>query len=117
LGACADLPTDHVGLGSVFPNPDSPDPVVLRNALRRWAFVPDRGDEMPPEVRAALAWLRRRSLPITALQDDKILRRVLDALAQKLDGIPSNDYLVDPISAGNYRKIAVFWLLLADPAY
>src|SRR5262249_12544986 len=59
----------------------SPDPVMMRNALRRWAFVRDPSDDdMPPEVRAALAWLRRRSLPITALQDDKILRRVLDTL-------------------------------------
>jgi integrase len=72
----------------------SPHPVVLRNALRRWAFVPDRGDDVPPEVRAALAWLRRQSLPITALQDDKILRRVLDALARKLDGtLAAPDYL------------------------
>ena len=68
----------------------APDPVVLRNALRLWAFVPDRGhDDIPPEVRAALARLRRRSLPITALQDDKTLRRVLDTLARKLDGTPA----------------------------
>jgi hypothetical protein len=77
----------------------SPDPVVLRSALRRWAFVPDRsGDNMPPEVRAALAWLRRRSLPITSLQDDKILRRVLNTLARRLDGAPGRARLSGPPS-------------------
>jgi hypothetical protein len=66
--------------------PGSPDPAVLRTALRQWAFIPTRGaDEQPSEVRAALAWLRRNSLPVTALQDDKIVRKVLDVLARKLN--------------------------------
>ena len=64
-----------------------PDPAILRAALRRWAFNPaHRDDPMPLDIRVALSWIRRSSLPITALQDDKIVRQVLDALALKLDG-------------------------------
>ncbi len=49
---------------------------------------------MPPEVRTALAWVRRSSLPLAALSDDKTLREVLDLLATKLDGTPAApDYL------------------------
>jgi integrase len=73
----------------------SPDPAVLRKALRHWAFIPaHRDDDKPPEVRAALGWLRRNSLPLTALQDDKTQRLVLDTLARKIDGSPAApDYL------------------------
>jgi hypothetical protein len=72
-----------------------PDQAVLRSALRRWAFNPaHRDDAMPPEIRAALSWVRRASLPITALEDDKLVRHVLDALALKLDGTAASpDYL------------------------
>lgn len=72
-----------------------PGPAVLRSALRRWAFNPaHRDDEMPPDIRGALSWIRRNSLPITALTDDKFVRQVLDALALKLDGsVASPDYL------------------------
>jgi integrase len=53
-----------------------------------------RDDPAPPEVRTALAWVRRSSLPLTALTDDKTVRQVLDALATKLDGTPAApDYL------------------------
>src|ERR1700683_2773360 len=48
----------------------APDSVTLRVALRRWAFNPaHRGDAMPPDVRAALSWIRRTSLPISVVQD------------------------------------------------
>jgi hypothetical protein len=72
-----------------------PDPAILRAALRRWAFNPAHGDDpMPPDIRAALSWVRRASLPITALQDDKTVRQVLDVLALKLDGTAASpDYL------------------------
>src|SRR5262249_32857358 len=51
-------------------------------------------DAMPPDVRSALSWIRRVSLPITALQDDKTVRQVLDVLALKLDGTAASpDYL------------------------
>lgn len=73
----------------------APDEVVLRRSLRRWAFnLAHRDDDMPAEVRAALGWLRRSSLPVTALRDDKTVHRVLDVLAAKLDGTPASaDYL------------------------
>jgi hypothetical protein len=46
----------------------APDPAILRTALRRWAFdLAHRDDTMPPDIRAALSWIRRASLPITAL--------------------------------------------------
>jgi integrase len=49
---------------------------------------------MPSDVCAALGWLRRSSLPITSLRDDKTVHRVLDVLAVKLDGSPASaDYL------------------------
>jgi integrase len=67
-----------------------PDPAILRVALRRWAFNPThRNDPKPVDARAALAWIRRMSLPISALLDDKVIRRVLDVLAVKLDGMPA----------------------------
>ena len=46
-----------------------PDEAVLRVALRRWAFNPvHRHDQMPAEIRAALAWLRRtRDHPCSGL--------------------------------------------------
>jgi integrase len=75
--------------------PSCPEPAVLRTALRHWAFNPTRNDDgQPAEVRAALAWLRRSSLPMTVLQDDKTVRKVLDVLAHRMDGSPAAaDYL------------------------
>ena len=72
-----------------------PDPATLRSALRRWAFNPaHRDDDMPADIRAALWWIKRVSLPLTALQDDKIVCQVLNALALKLDGTAASpDYL------------------------
>jgi len=72
-----------------------PDFTVLRTTLRRWAFnPPHRDDDMPADIRAALSWIKRVSLPLTALQDDKIVRQVLDMLALKLDGTAASpDYL------------------------
>jgi hypothetical protein len=63
--------------------------------LRRWAFnPPHRGVTMPPDVLAALSWIRRVSLPMSYLEDDRTTRRVLDALALKLDGTSASpDYL------------------------
>lgn len=79
----------------------SPDPAVLRAALRRSAFVPPRrADPLPSETRSALSWARRSSLPLTALEDDKTLRLVLDALATKLDGTP-----VAPDYFGRRRRV------------
>jgi integrase len=71
------------------------DAATLRTALRRWAFNPThRDDAMPPGIHTVLSSIRRASLPITALEDDKLVRQVLDTLALKLDGTAASpDYL------------------------
>jgi integrase len=64
-----------------------PDPEVLRQAMRRWAFNPPRrSTPMPDEIDAALRWLARSSLPMAALQEASIVARALDACGRKLDG-------------------------------
>jgi hypothetical protein len=46
----------------------APDPEVLRQAMRGWAFNPPRRDTpMPEEADAALRWLARSSVPVSAL--------------------------------------------------
>jgi integrase len=60
---------------------------VLRAALYGWAFNPGRADCDPPaEIENALAWARRRSLPLASLADPRVTRRALDALTFRLDG-------------------------------
>ena len=67
----------------------APDPDVLRLAVRHalnrneHARQPDAG-----ELRA-LAWLKRASLPISALEDSDVTCDLLDALGRKLDGSPA----------------------------
>jgi integrase len=43
----------------------------------------------PAEIAAALAWLEKKSLPITELEDPSALHRALDGLAVNLDGKPA----------------------------
>jgi integrase len=80
------------GLMAVTPalvtsNRGAPDAEVLRQAMRRWAFNPPRRDTpMPPEIEAALRWLARSSLPVSALQEASSVGRALDACGRKLDG-------------------------------
>ncbi len=65
----------------------APDPAVLRQALRKWAFNPPRRDmPRPPEVEAALRWLARASVPVAALEEASMVSQALDACARKLDG-------------------------------
>lgn len=65
----------------------APDAEVLRQAMRRWAFNPPRrGVPMPEEIEAALRWLARSSVPVSALQEASIVSRALDACGHKLDG-------------------------------
>lgn len=65
----------------------APDPEVLRQAMRRWAFNPPRRDSAKPaEIEAALRWLARSSVPVTALQEASTVSRALDACGRKLDG-------------------------------
>jgi integrase len=64
----------------------APDPAVLRQALRKWAFNPRRDMPRPPEVDAALRWLARASVPVSALEEASMVGRALDACGRKLDG-------------------------------
>jgi integrase len=65
----------------------APDAEVLRQAMRRWAFNPARRDmPMPAEVEAALRWLARSSVSVSALQEASVVSRALDACGRKLDG-------------------------------
>lgn len=69
--------------------PKAPSPEETRLALR-WACVPaHRGEEPPPELKAACAWLETRSLPLSALTDPRVLRDVQYRLSFKLDGEPA----------------------------
>jgi hypothetical protein len=65
----------------------APDPEILRQAMRRWAFNPPcRSSPMPAEIDAALRWLARVSLPVSALQEAGTVSRAMDACGRKLDG-------------------------------
>ncbi|MFD9691047.1 tyrosine-type recombinase/integrase [Kitasatospora sp. NPDC059088] len=59
----------------------------LRTALYSWAFNMNRWAQEPPEqVRKALEWVERHSLPMSQLDDPMVIRRVLVAFAKNLDG-------------------------------
>ncbi|MBG0828198.1 site-specific integrase [Planomonospora sp. ID67723] len=67
----------------------APDTDTLREAIR-WAVIPSRDQEQQPEeVIQALVWLRKASLPITALTEHNVASRVLAACATRLDGAPA----------------------------
>ncbi|MFE2865512.1 tyrosine-type recombinase/integrase [Embleya sp. NPDC059259] len=64
-----------------------PDVVTLRRALRLFVLPPTRRKlPRPGDITKAVAWLEKRSLPITGLADAKTVHGVLDALGLKLDG-------------------------------
>jgi integrase len=65
----------------------APDADVLRQAMRKWAFNPSRREfAMPPEIEAALRWLARSSVPMSALQEASVVGKALDVCGRKLDG-------------------------------
>lgn len=47
-----------------------PDPTVLRR-VRNWAFNPRRHSDKPEEVAAALRWLARAPVPVSALEESR----------------------------------------------
>ncbi|GGO58329.1 hypothetical protein GCM10012287_56240 [Streptomyces daqingensis] len=80
----------------------SPDPKLLRYALRSWAFQATRttdGDHAsrkdvtppPDEVTAALRWIAEHSLQLAEVGESAHLRRALTALSRKLDGSRAAD--------------------------
>jgi integrase len=85
------------------PRRGRPDDEVLRKALYGWAFnPPQRAAGVPAEVAEALTWAAKASLPVSALRETPTIRRVLDALALKLDGKPA-------AATTTYRKRAVVY--------
>ncbi|WP_405422928.1 tyrosine-type recombinase/integrase [Streptomyces erythrochromogenes] len=72
------------GEGSKAPRPED-----VRLAVR-WAVVPSHAEQdPPPELRAAARWLAEKSLPLSALQDTRVVRDVHYRLAFKLDDSPA----------------------------
>jgi integrase len=67
----------------------APDPDVLRLAVRR-ALNRNEHARGPDAVELrALGWLKRASLPVSALEDPEVAFDLLDALGRKLDGSPA----------------------------
>jgi integrase len=65
----------------------SPEGRVLRQALFGWAFNPATREQVPPrEIAAALGWVARVSLPVSALDDPVTVRLALGACARTLAG-------------------------------
>ena len=63
---------------------------VLRAALYGYAFSPPRRSRAPgPATASALAWLERKSLPVSHLSDPQVIRAALDGLCLRLDGTPA----------------------------
>ena len=71
--------------------PGRPSALLLRKALRNWAFVlPSPDDrELPTEIANTLHWVAKASPPLADLGDAAIARSVLDSLKLKLDGTPT----------------------------
>jgi integrase len=64
-----------------------PADAVLRRALTGWAFNTKRRDTAkPPEIEQALKWVRANTVMVSSLDDDALVRRVLEAMSLKLDG-------------------------------
>ncbi|MEV7445216.1 site-specific integrase [Streptomyces sp. NPDC091204] len=67
----------------------APTPEEVRLAVR-WVVVPGHaGEEPPPEIRAAAQWLTDKSLPLSALEDSRVIRDVHYRLAFRLDDSPA----------------------------
>ncbi|WP_435070245.1 tyrosine-type recombinase/integrase [Amycolatopsis thermoflava] len=65
----------------------APDPKVLRRALTGWAFNTKRRDTpKPAEIERALKWVKANTVPVSRLNDEAVLREVLEQISLKLDG-------------------------------
>jgi len=63
----------------------APDTDTLRLALRK-DFNKGQKATFSAEEARAVAWVKRASLPVSSLNDDTVVTRVLDALASRMDG-------------------------------
>ncbi|MET9416119.1 site-specific integrase [Streptomyces klenkii] len=78
-----------VALAMMGEGPKVPEPEQVRLAMR-WAVVPThKGQEPPPELRAACTWLSEQSLPLSALLESRVARDVHYRLSFKLDDSPA----------------------------
>src|SRR5262249_2465351 len=59
--------------------------------LYGWSFNTARRQEgrPPPELATAVDWISRNTVKLSALADAALVRKLLDALAAKLDGTPA----------------------------
>ncbi|MBV9450708.1 MAG: hypothetical protein JO345_32940 [Streptosporangiaceae bacterium] len=82
--------------------PDRPAKEELRSALRKYLLLPaDKRLEPTPEIVKAAQWLESASMPITDLNEAKVIRPALDALTMNMDGTGASANTVS-------RKRAVF---------
>lgn len=64
-----------------------PDKRLVRRALYSWGFnVNQWPKEVPPEMVKALTWVAKNSVTVAEFEEPRMMRRMLDALAVKLDG-------------------------------
>ncbi|TQE35276.1 site-specific integrase [Streptomyces ipomoeae] len=79
-----------------------PDARELRSALYSWAFNFNRWTDDPPaEVARILSWVERNAMSVSAMDDPIVMRKVLTAFTQRLDGKKASASTVK-------RKRAVF---------
>jgi integrase len=82
--------------------PGTPKPKALRAALRSHILLPaDKRPELTPQIEQAVRWLESAALPITDLNDGKVILGTLDTLSLKLDGTTAAATTIN-------RKRAVF---------
>jgi hypothetical protein len=87
-------------------DPGRPSIGLLRTMLRTHLLPPAaRGEDTALAVASAARWLRRASLPLSALTDATIVRAALDSLAIRLDGRPA-------AATTTRRRRAVFYNVL-----
>ncbi|MEW2136211.1 site-specific integrase [Streptomyces sp. NPDC005409] len=78
-----------VAIAMAGEGPKAPTPEEVRLAVR-WGVVPGHvGEEPPVELRAAAQWLADNSLPLSALEDSRVIRDVHYRLAFRLDDSPA----------------------------
>lgn len=62
----------------------------IRSALLNWGFTARRGaPDQPARVTELIAWVRDHSLPLSALEEPGVVRKLVDVLSAKLDGTPA----------------------------
>ncbi|MFW5415470.1 tyrosine-type recombinase/integrase [Nocardiopsis sp. CNT-189] len=73
--------------------PGKPDRKILYRAVCHYALPPvpegQTAKTPPPDIAAALRWLEKASLPVSAVMDEDVLTEALKALTLRLDGKPA----------------------------